>query len=282
MVRAKVLIVEDEAIVAMGIKHKLEKLGHKVIAMVTNGKEAIYASNEYDIDIILMDIVIKGDMDGIETANIICADKDIPIIYLTAYADDEMLERAKITQPYGYIIKPFKSSELNANIEMALFKHNNSEKETNIIKDNAVTDFSDFITQAMPNENDVELKSKLLNIFGDSLEKSYKSDFYEYLNNFGITENSDGGEILEIYMDWINEVFENLEVTNNFKSDEYSMDLEFNNCPWKDDAEKNQIHCLNCYAILKKCLDWANLEGKITRKSSIALGDSICDFYFEF
>lgn len=282
MVRAKVLIVEDEAIVAMGIKHKLEKMGHRVIAMVTSGNEAIHAVNEYDIDIILMDIVIKGDIDGIETASIIHSTDDIPIIYLTAYADDEMLERAKITQPYGYIIKPFKSSELNANIEMALFKYNQIKKETNKIQYNIFNDFSEFITQAMPDEDDEELKSKLLNIFGDSLEISYKPWFYEYLNDNGITDDSDGGEVLECYMDWLNELFDDLDVKNNFKVDEYNMDLEFNNCPWKDQAEKNHIYCLNCHAIIKKSFDWADLEGKITRKSTIASGDEICDFYFEF
>jgi two-component system response regulator len=281
LVRAKVLIVEDEAIVAMGIKHKLEKLGHRVIAMVTSGKEAIHATKEYDVDIILMDIVIKGDMDGIDTANVIHSTEDIPIIYLTAYADDEMLERAKITQPYGYIIKPFKSAELNANIEMALFKHNQIKKDMDNVPHNIIDDFSEFIAQTVPN-NDEELNFKLLDIFGDSLESSYKSGFYEYLNSNGITDDSDGGEILECYMDWLNEVFSDLGVTNNFKLEEYSMDLEFTNCPWKNQAEKNPIYCLNCHSIIKKGLDWAELEGKITRKLSIAFGDDICDFYFEF
>ena len=282
MVKANVLIVEDEAIVAMGIKHKLEKMGHKVVAMVASGKEAIHAANEYTVDIILMDIVIKGDIDGIETANIIHAAEDIPIIYLTAYADKEMLKRAKITQPYGYIIKPFKSSELNANIEMALYKHEQSKVDTLNNKQNVVNDFNNFISKALPNETSSEIKEKLLNIFGDSLEQTYKPEFFEYLEYNGINEYSDGGDILAIYMDWLNEVFDDLGVSNEFKADEYNMDLEFNNCPWKDKAEGNPIFCLNCHAIIKKSLDWANLEGEILRKSSIAFGDSVCDFHFEF
>lgn len=281
MVRANVLIVEDEAIVAMGIKHKLEKKGHKVVAMVTSGKEAIQAINEYDIDIILMDIVIKGDIDGIETANMIHNSKDIPIIYLTAYADDEMLKRAKLTRPSSYIIKPFKSSELNANIEIALFKHEHSKEVINS-EENILDDFNTFISQAMPNADEYEIKDKLLNIFGDSLDLSYKPGFFEYLNEFGITNESEGEDILIVYMDWLRKVFEDLGISNNFKTDEYNMILEFSNCPWKDKAEGNPIFCLNCHAIIKKSLDWTNLEGKISRESSIASGDELCSFHFEF
>ncbi len=79
-------------------------------------------------DLILMDIVLKGDMDGIETAAKLNETESIPVIYLTAYADDEILKRAATTEPYGYILKPYKEKELKANIEMAIYRKN-SEKE---------------------------------------------------------------------------------------------------------------------------------------------------------
>lgn len=124
MPEVKILIVEDEKILAMGLKKKLENLGFSVTGLVSSGAEAIESVKKIQPDLVLMDIVIKGAMDGIETAEFIVNLYDIPIIYLTAYADDEMLARAEKTCPYGYILKPYKDGELKANIKMALYKHN--------------------------------------------------------------------------------------------------------------------------------------------------------------
>lgn len=119
---AKVLLVEDESIVAMGIKQKLYNLGHNVVDMVDTGEGAIKAAKKYDPEIILMDIVLKGKMDGIEATKHIKEYREIPVIYLTAYDDEKVLSQAKKTEPSAYIVKPFKTSELNANIEIALYK----------------------------------------------------------------------------------------------------------------------------------------------------------------
>lgn len=126
---AKVLVVEDESIVAMGIKQKLKNLGHSVVDMVDTGQAAIEAARNCVPEIILMDIVLKGEMDGIEATKIIKEICEVPVIYLTAYTDEKILARAKITEPSAYIVKPFKTSELNANIEIALYKHSKP-KET--------------------------------------------------------------------------------------------------------------------------------------------------------
>ena len=112
MVSARVLVVEDESILALGVKSKLEKMGHKTVEIVDSGEKAIAAAKKHQPDIILMDIVLKGDMDGIEAAKVIKAQLDIPVIYVTAYADEDIIKRAKITEPYGYLIKPFRSEEL--------------------------------------------------------------------------------------------------------------------------------------------------------------------------
>ena len=124
MPETKILIVEDEKILAMGLKKKLEKLGYHITDLTSSGAEAIESVKKIQPDLVLMDIVLKGAMDGIETAEFIVNLYDIPIIYLTAYADDEMLARAEKTCPYGYILKPYKDSELKANIKMAIYKHN--------------------------------------------------------------------------------------------------------------------------------------------------------------
>ena len=144
MSKAKILIVENERIVAEDIKRTLQNLGYGVCSIVTSGVEAVKKAEQDNPDLILMDIVLQDEMSGIEAAEQIRTRFNIPIIYLTAYADEKTLERAKITEPFGYIIKPFDERELHSTIEMALYK-NKTEKELqesksrlqNIINNNA-------------------------------------------------------------------------------------------------------------------------------------------------
>lgn len=132
MAKPKILIVEDENIVAKDIQNSLKKLGYLVPAIVSTGEKAIEEAQESRPDLILMDIMLKGDMTGIESANIIKERFDIPVIFLTAYADENTVNKAKISEPYGYIIKPFKDNDLQTTIEMALYKH---DKDINIRKE---------------------------------------------------------------------------------------------------------------------------------------------------
>ena len=122
-VRPKILIVEDNAIVAADIKTRIDKMGYQVTDCVTRGENALESVSGRVPDLILMDIKLKGKMSGIETASSIRASRDIPVIYLTSYSDDETLEQAKLTDPYGYIIKPFEDQELRTAIEISLHKH---------------------------------------------------------------------------------------------------------------------------------------------------------------
>jgi signal transduction histidine kinase len=128
-----ILIVEDELLIAKNLSHKLETLGYQIVGIVSCGADAIQRAGEMKPDLILMDIVIKGDMDGIETAVIINQKFDIPIIYTTAYADDETLQRAENTGPYGYLLKPFKQREVHATIKIALSKHKEAVKMQKLI-----------------------------------------------------------------------------------------------------------------------------------------------------
>jgi len=123
MSKAKVLVVEDERIVAEDIKGRLQKLGYTVQGMACSGEEAIKKAEETHPDLVLMDIVLEGKMNGIEAAKIIGSRFNIPFVYLTAYADDKTLEKAKVTEPYGYILKPFEDRELQTIIEIALHKY---------------------------------------------------------------------------------------------------------------------------------------------------------------
>jgi two-component system cell cycle sensor histidine kinase/response regulator CckA len=121
--KPKILVVEDERIVAEDIRRSLKKLGYEVSAVVSTGRDALRRVKQLEPDLILMDIVLRMDMSGIQTAEKIHEHHDIPIIYLTAYADEETLDKAKKTEPYGYILKPFEDRELQTTIEMALYKH---------------------------------------------------------------------------------------------------------------------------------------------------------------
>jgi len=121
--KTKILIVEDERIVAEDIKASLHNLGYIVSGLVPSGEEAILSVGKVPPDIILMDIMLRGPLTGIETAEKLRADYNIPIIYLTAYADSNTLDSAKRTEPFGYILKPFSDKELQSTIEMALYKY---------------------------------------------------------------------------------------------------------------------------------------------------------------
>ncbi|MGD9108626.1 MAG: ATP-binding protein [Gammaproteobacteria bacterium] len=121
----KIMVVEDEVAVGLSLVKKLQNAGYTVIGneAIFSGEEAVKKAKELTPDLILMDIVLQDKMDGIEAASLIKKELDIPIVYLTAYADQELLERAKLTEPFAYIIKPFVDRELLNNIEIALYKH---------------------------------------------------------------------------------------------------------------------------------------------------------------
>jgi PAS domain S-box-containing protein len=122
MEAVNVMVVEDESIVAEDIKRSLLNMGYSVSAVISSGEDAIKTAGELKPDMILMDIVLRGEMNGIEAAGRIRSDFNIPVIYLTAYTDEKILEQAKLTEPFGYIIKPFEDKELHSVIEMALYK----------------------------------------------------------------------------------------------------------------------------------------------------------------
>jgi two-component system, cell cycle sensor histidine kinase and response regulator CckA len=120
--RPKVMIVEDEYIVAKGIQMSLESLNYRVPAIVTSGEKAIEKAEAESLDLVLMDIVLRGEIDGIDAAKHIRDRFHIPVIYLTAYSEQKIVQRAKETEPYGYLLKPVDQKELQTTIEMALYK----------------------------------------------------------------------------------------------------------------------------------------------------------------
>jgi DNA-binding LytR/AlgR family response regulator len=166
MSKTNILIVEDESIVAKDIQHSLKKLGYTVVGMCSTGEDAIKTAEEVKPDLVLMDIMLKGEMSGIEAAGQIREKFNIPIIYLTAYADESTLSKAKVSEPYGYIIKPFKEIDLHTSIEMAIYKH---EKETDVKKER------DFLYSIVENK---ESKDIIFVKSNSRLVKVKTSDIY--------------------------------------------------------------------------------------------------------
>ncbi len=123
-----ILVVEDDAVIGMGLKRQLIKLGYHVADVVASGEEAISRAQDTSPDLVLMDIKLKGDMDGIEAAAEIRSRFRLPVIYLTAHEDDHLVARAKKTEPFGYLTKPYRERELDRTIEMALYKASTEKK----------------------------------------------------------------------------------------------------------------------------------------------------------
>ncbi|WP_051261829.1 HD domain-containing phosphohydrolase [Desulfovibrio inopinatus] len=121
--KRRILLVEDEVIVSLDIKNRLTSLGYDVVGLATEGQQAVEMTMSLKPDLVLMDIMLDGEMDGIDTACELRNNIDIPVVYLTAFTDDVTLHRAKISEPFGYIIKPFEDRELHTTIEMAIYKH---------------------------------------------------------------------------------------------------------------------------------------------------------------
>lgn len=132
MSNEKILIVEDEGIVILHIRKALENLGYIVAGIANYGDDAIVKATGIRPDLVLMDIVLKGAVDGIDAAEKIRAILNIPVIYLTAHADESTLQRAKVTEPFGYIVKPFRERDLQIAIEFALYK-SRMEAERNLL-----------------------------------------------------------------------------------------------------------------------------------------------------
>lgn len=119
----QIIIVEDEVVVAMELQAKLSSMGYVVAATTGSGEDAVIKVGELKPDLVLMDIQLAGEIDGIEAAQRIRNLYDVPVVFLTAHADEKTLQRAKLSEPFGYLIKPFSGAELRTTIEVSLYKH---------------------------------------------------------------------------------------------------------------------------------------------------------------
>ena len=177
-----ILVIEDESIVRKDIERSLQKLGYNVSGSADTGEKAIALARELKPDLALMDIMLKGDMTGIEAAAEIKKENDIPVIFLTAYADESTLAKAKITEPHGYILKPFKEVDIQTSIEIAIHKHGKESElkiENELLKSLALhKDDADYLF--------VKSKSKLVKL---NVEDVY---FIEALKDYVVVNTAIG------------------------------------------------------------------------------------------
>ncbi len=206
---AKILVVDDEAIIIMHLEEKLTTMGYTVAGMAASGEDAIEMARRILPDLVLMDIVMPGKLNGIEAAGIISGELDIPVVFITSYADDNIIEKAKQVRPYGYILKPFNELEIKAAIEVALFrkvterdaeKLIKSEKEKNSAKMEAgQEEREDMVFLDLP-----EIKTVLLkDIFTDIVlflytERATKEPIFKFALEEGIKL---GGRNIFAYFD---------------------------------------------------------------------------------
>lgn len=135
MEEEKILIVEDEELLVLQIKSDLLQMGYAVTDSYSSGEEAIEGVEKLKPDLILMDITLKGKLDGIQTAGLIRRKHDIPVIYLTAHSEEGAVEQAQATEPYGYLLKPISSRGLEIAVKIALYKHRTDREKDRLTKD---------------------------------------------------------------------------------------------------------------------------------------------------
>ncbi|MBW2604857.1 MAG: response regulator [Deltaproteobacteria bacterium] len=182
----KIMVVEDEAVIALRLQQRLTEMGYDVPGIAYSGEEAVEKAGSLRPDLILMDIMIPGKLDGIDAAEILGAELDVPVVFLTAYSEDNIVERAKKAEPYGYILKPFQDHEIKAAIEVALYKkemekaHHESEERYRALAENSKVGFwqttldgyTIYINPAMRRmleiEDSEELRGKTYHSFYDA------------------------------------------------------------------------------------------------------------------
>jgi CheY-like chemotaxis protein len=156
-----IFIVEDERIVAEDLKRMLQRLGYQVVGSAASGDEAIKQVEEKKPHLVLMDIRIQGPLDGIDVAERIYAEYDIPVVYLTAYADDTTVDRAKGTLASGYILKPFEERSLKTTIELALYRHSMEQMIKNVEEwHGEILGSLDMAVLAVDNDNNITYLNK--------------------------------------------------------------------------------------------------------------------------
>ena len=180
----KIMVVEDEAVIALNLQQMLTEMGYDVAGIAYSGEEAVEKARSLKPELILMDIMISGKLDGIAAAKIVKAELDIPVVFLTAFSEDKIIERAKKAEPYGYILKPFQDREIKAAVDIAIYKKEKenalkeSEEKFRALAENAY----DGILVAIKNGEHVYANKRMAEITGYSVSELLKTTFKDLVH----------------------------------------------------------------------------------------------------
>ena len=277
------LIVEDEAITALEMQKILESWNYDISSIVSTGEDAIKEAKNSQPDLILMDIILKGRMDGLEAASKIKEFTDTPVLYITALESVD-LTRLKNTKGMGYLVKPISEGELRHNIEIAIYNYKSTKEEIENIKYNSLNDVQVFMHSIIP-----ELSSKLsivdrgliLGRFHRRFEKLMKPQFIRETGviNQNSYETLSQNRKLEIYFAWISKFFINLGFQVKIRSEYNARLITLKKCSWCEKNNENIFYCLICQAIIKQTFRWMNIkEYYIENKSNIKSPKPECKY----
>jgi len=181
----RIMVVDDEAVIVLRLQQRLTSMGFDVTGVAYSGEEAVETARDLRPDLILMDIMIPGKLDGIAAAKIVKAELDIPVVFLTAHSEDKIIERAKQAEPYGYILKPFQDREIKATVEIALYKKDMEQRlKESKIQLRKAHDKLEYRVKERTKELEVKTKSlEEITIAMEVLLKKRKKDKADVENN---------------------------------------------------------------------------------------------------
>ncbi len=277
------LIVEDESITALEMQKMLESWNYNILSVVSTGEAAIEEVKSSHPDLILMDVILKGDMDGVEAASRIKEFTDTPILYITALESVDVT-RLKKTKGMGYLVKPISEGELRHNIEIAINNYRSTKDEMENIRINSLDDVQVFMHSIIP-----ELSSKLsivdrgiiLGRFHRRFEKLMKPKFLRETGviNRNAYEELTLNEKLEIYFSWISEFFINLGFQIKIRSEYNERLITLKKCSWCERNNENIFYCLICQAIIKQTFRWMDInEYYIENESNMKSPKTECKY----
>jgi two-component system, response regulator PdtaR len=281
-----ILVVEDEGISAIEIQECLESLGYHVPSTVKTGNEAIQEAFSIKPDLILMDITLKGEMDGIDAATIIKSFMDVPLIYLTALDDVETFNRMIDTKANAYLIKPIEEAELRNNVQLALKNHETRQKELEDEKKAGLKDVQIFMRSVLPElvtNMPISERSVFLSRFMRLFEQNMKPLFHHYAkeNSQEPYDNLSDEDKMKVYLSWIAHLYDNLgfKVLTRSKGTWGAMTVK--KCSWSPGRPNDVFLCLICQSIMQLTYSWTNLPGSVKEEPTTGILQSVCKFDYD-
>ena len=288
MNKNKVLIVEDESIIAMELQQKLNLWGYPDPVAVASGEKALKICAKIKPDIILVDIKLQGKLDGIKTVHEIKKISDIPVIYITSFLDKDITNKAIETRPYSYLMKPLNMDEVKINIDLALERHKHLEKVMFQTKNQTTEDIYTFISSfILPLTINIPIykRNEYLLKFTDQLKGKYKTEFRKEVKKLTEKYGKDGDDIrfescgyLVSLASFLNRIGFYHEIIN--KGHLHYMITS--KCPWKLEKSQDNFLCLICQLILKESIKWSKIHCSVNHNSSMLNGYENCVFEFNF